>query len=64
MKLHIKSNEITVSLFFEKKKKSFLEHLDTKNITDNNQFWKTVKPFLANEISSNNLSQQRCRRNI
>ena len=38
---------------FERKKKSFFENLDTKSITDNKFFWKTVKPFLANKISSN-----------
>ena len=39
-------------VFFEGEK-SFFENLDTKNITDNKNFWKTVKPFLANKISSN-----------
>ena len=47
-----KSEEITVLVFFEGEK-SFFENLDTKNITDNKNFWKTVKPFLANKISSN-----------
>ena len=40
-----------MSVFFEKKKKSFFENLDAKNITDNKQFSKAVKPFLANKIS-------------
>ena len=38
---------------FRKEKKSFFENLDTKNITDNKKFWKTVKHFLANKSSSN-----------
>ena len=45
-----KSREITASAFFEKK--IFFEKLDTKNITDNKKFWKTVKPFLANTSSN------------
>ena len=45
-----KSREITESTFFEKK--IFFEKLDTKNITDNKMFWKTVKPFLANTSSN------------
>ena len=51
-KLHIKSKRITVSFFFQRKKKSFFENLDTKNITDNKFFWKTVRPFPANKSSS------------
>ena len=47
-----KQRNYCVSLF-RKEKKSFFENLDTKNITDNKKFWKTVKPFLANKISSN-----------
>ena len=38
---------------FERKKKSFFENLDTKNITDNKKIWKTIKHFLANKILSN-----------
>ena len=47
-----KQRNYCVSLF-RKEKKSFFENLDTKNITDNKKFWKTVKPFLANKFSSN-----------
>ena len=39
--------------FFRKETKSFFENLDTKNSTANKNFWKTVKPFLANKSSSN-----------
>ena len=52
MKLHIKSKGITVPVFFERKK-SLFQKLDTKNITDNNFFWKTAKPFLENKCASN-----------
>ena len=38
---------------FLKEKKVFFVNVDTKNITDNKFFWKTVKPFLVNKISSN-----------
>ena len=38
---------------FRKEKKVFYENLDTEDITGNKKFWKTVKPFLANKISSN-----------
>ena len=41
-----------VSLF-RKEKKSFFGNLDTKNITGNKIFRKTVKPFLVNKISIN-----------
>ena len=41
-----------MSVFF-KRKKSFFENLNTKNITDNKIFWKAVKPFLPKKISSN-----------
>ena len=44
--------QITVSVFFERKK-SFCENLGTKNNSDINFFWKTVNPFLANKSSSN-----------
>ena len=40
---------------FLKGKKSFFENLDTKNITDDKIFWKTVKPFLANKSLSNHI---------
>ena len=41
-----------MSVFFERKK-SFCENLGTKNNSDIKIFWKTVKPFLANNSSSN-----------
>ena len=47
-----KQRNYCVSLF-RKERKTFFGNLDTKNITDNKNFWKTVKPFLANKFSSN-----------
>ena len=38
---------------FEKRKEIFVSNLDTKSITDNKTFWKTVKPFfLAKTLDS------------
>ena len=47
-----KQRNYCVSLF-RKEKKSFFENLETKNITGNKIFWKTVKPSQANKISNN-----------
>ena len=32
------------------REKNYFEHLDTKNISDNKTFWKTVKPLLCNKL--------------
>ena len=53
MKLHIKRKEITVSVFFERKKKVSMKIQILKISLIINFFWKTVKHFLANKISSN-----------
>ena len=34
---------------YKKKRKRCYENLDLNNITDNKNFWKTVKPFLSNK---------------
>jgi len=36
-----------------KTKKDFYNNLDVKKITDNKQFWKTVKPFFSNKVINN-----------
>ena len=37
--------------------RTYFENLDTKNITDNKKFWKTVKPFLSNKtLKSENIT--------
>ena len=33
-------------------KRIFFEHIDTKKISDNKTFWKTVKPFISNKCRS------------
>ena len=45
----IKSNEISVFSYYEKLKKDFFNNLDVKRVTDNKQFWKTVKPCLTDK---------------
>ena len=35
-----------------KPKREYCSNLDVKNITDNNTFWKTVKPFLSDKVTS------------
>ena len=34
-------------------KKHYHDNLDTKNITDNNKFWGTVKPHFSKKVRSN-----------
>ena len=36
----------------KKKNSSYYSNLDEKNVTDNKAFWKTVKPFLSDKITS------------
>ena len=47
-----KQRNYCVSLF-RKEKESLFENLDTKKITGNKKFWKTIKPFLTNKSSNN-----------
>ena len=35
-----------------KAKKSYFENLNTKNITDNRTFWKTVGPLFTDKVST------------
>ena len=35
-----------------KRKTQYYRNLDEKNVTDNKAFWKTVKPFLSDKITS------------
>ena len=43
------------SRLYKKGRKKFYSKLDIKNLTDNKQFWKTMKPFLSEK--SNNASE-------
>ena len=39
---------------FKKEKKAFYNNIDTKPITDNRTFWKTVKPVFSDKHITNN----------
>ena len=36
-----------------KSKKNYFNNLNVRNITDNKQFWKTVKPFFSSKVGDN-----------
>ena len=40
------------SRLYKKERKKYYENLDSKQITDNRKFWKTVRPFLTDKGSS------------
>ena len=40
-----------VTTFSVNEKKIFYSHLDTKVVTDNRTFWKTVKPLLSEKVT-------------
>ena len=40
------------SKLYKKERKNYYNSLDIKNITDNKQFWKTIKPFLSEKIKA------------
>ena len=48
---YTKQSNYYVSLL-RKTKTQYYRNLDEKNVTDNNAFWKTVKPFLSDKITS------------
>ena len=39
------------SKLYKKERRNFYSQLDIKNITDNKQFWKTMKPFLSEKCT-------------
>ena len=43
-----------------KSKKDFCNNLNVRNITDNNQFWKTVKPFSLKNLAA--MKKSKCNR--
>ena len=47
-----KLQETTKFLYqsIKKREKKYLENFDTKTISDNKTFWKTVKPLLSNKF--------------
>ena len=50
-KKYTKQRNYCVSLL-RKSKREYYSSLDVKNITDNKTFWKTVKPFLSDKLTS------------
>ena len=40
------------SKLYKKERKNYYNSLDIKNIADNKQFWKTIKPFLSEKIKT------------
>ena len=47
----LKQKNYCVSLV-RKSKKLYYSNLDEKNVTDNKAFWKTVKPFFSDKVTS------------
>ena len=45
--LAFKKQRNVCSKLYKKDRKKYYNSLDIKNITDNKQFWKTIKPFLS-----------------
>ena len=48
----IKSSGISAVNYIKKERKKYYEMLDLKNVTDNKEFWKTVKPFLSDKVTT------------
>ena len=40
------------SKLYKKERKKYYERLDLNNVTDNKKFWKTVKPFFSDKVTS------------
>ena len=40
------------SKLYKKERKKYYERLDLNNVTDNKKFWKTVKPFLFDKVTT------------
>ena len=40
------------SKLYKKERKQYYERLDLNNVTDNQKFWKTVKPFLYEKVNT------------
>ena len=40
------------SELYKKERKKYYERLDLNNVTDNKKFWKTVKPFLSDKVTT------------
>ena len=51
-KNYVKQKKYCVSLL-RRTKKEYYGNLDSKKVTDNRTFWRTVKPFLSNKYIEN-----------
>ena len=51
LKSYKKQRNFCSKLYKKERKKSY-ERLDLNNATDNKKFWKTVKPFLSDKITT------------
>ena len=50
------SKDIFVLIFFVKLKQNTLKNLSVKDLSDNRNFWKTIKPYFSNKgLNSNKL---------
>ena len=50
-KLYAKQRNYCVSLL-RKTKKAYYENLDERNVSDNNLFWKTIKPSISEKFNA------------
>ena len=48
----IKSRGNSALNYIKKRRKNAYEMLDLKNMTDNKELWKTVKPFLSDKVTT------------
>ena len=53
MKKHIMSNAIVVLSSLEMQKKSHYSNLDIKDVNDNKNVWKIVKPLFSEKMTAN-----------
>ena len=50
--LNLIKNRNFCSKLCKKERKKYYEMLDLKNVNDNKKFWKTVKPFLSDQVTT------------
>ena len=51
LKSYKKQMNFCIKLYLKKRKK-YYERLDLNNVTDNKEFWKTVKSFLSDKVTT------------
>lgn len=57
--MHIRQRNYSSSLFRKWKKNQFYRNLDIKDVSDNNKFWKTIKPLFLDKTKSSNTMVRR-----